>query len=66
MLEAVPNNIFSSTFRLEEEGRLLGEVKASLWRGNWAPRFTENIFYCRAATARGAICPMRSNTRAPK
>jgi hypothetical protein len=32
MLEAVPSNIFSSTFRLEEEGRLLGEVNASLWR----------------------------------
>jgi hypothetical protein len=32
MLEAVPNNFFSSNFRLEEEGRLLGEVSASLWR----------------------------------
>jgi hypothetical protein len=32
MLEAVPSNIFSSTFRLEEQGRLLGEVNASLWR----------------------------------
>jgi hypothetical protein len=32
MLEAVPSNIFSSNFRLEEEGRLLGEVGASLWR----------------------------------
>ena len=32
MLEAVPSNIFSSSFRLEEEGRLLGEIGASLWR----------------------------------
>jgi hypothetical protein len=32
MLEAVPKNIFSSTFLLEEEARLLGEVGASLWR----------------------------------
>src|SRR5258706_15162513 len=32
MLEAVPTNIFSSTFRVQQNDKLLGEVSASIWR----------------------------------
>ena len=32
MLEAIPTNIFSSNFRLQQNDNLLGEVEASIWR----------------------------------
>ena len=32
MLEAIPTNIFSSTFRVEQNNKLVGEVAASIWR----------------------------------
>ena len=32
MLEAIPTNIFSSNFRLQQNDNLLGEVSASIWR----------------------------------
>ena len=32
MLEAIPTNIFSTNFRLQQQSELLGEVAASIWR----------------------------------
>jgi hypothetical protein len=32
MLEAIPKNIFSTGFRLQQENQLLGEVDTSIWR----------------------------------
>ena len=32
MLEAIPTSIFCSTFRLQQNDNLLGEVSASIWR----------------------------------
>jgi hypothetical protein len=32
MLEAVPTNIFSSNFRIQQDGNLLGEIETSIWR----------------------------------
>lgn len=32
MLEAVPKNIFSTNFRLQQQNELLGEVDTSIWR----------------------------------
>ncbi|MDP9201581.1 MAG: hypothetical protein M3P26_06570 [Gemmatimonadota bacterium] len=32
MLEAIPTNIFSTTFRLQQQNQLLGEVATSIWR----------------------------------
>jgi hypothetical protein len=32
MLEAVPKNIFSTNFRLQQQNQLLGEVDTSIWR----------------------------------
>ncbi len=32
MLEAIPTNIFSSNFRIQQNNKLLGEVAASIWR----------------------------------
>lgn len=32
MLEAIPKNLFSSNFRLEQQNRLVGEVDTSIWR----------------------------------
>jgi hypothetical protein len=32
MLEAVPTNVFSTNFRLQQQNQLLGEVDTSIWR----------------------------------
>lgn len=32
MLEAIPKNIFSTNFRLQQQNKLLGEVDTSIWR----------------------------------
>jgi len=32
MLEAVPTNIFSTNFRLQQQNQLLGEIETSIWR----------------------------------
>ena len=32
MLEAIPKNLFSTGFRLQQENRLVGEVDTSIWR----------------------------------
>ena len=32
MLEAIPKNIFSTSFRLQQQNELLGEVDNSIWR----------------------------------
>ena len=32
MLEAIPTNIFSTTFRLHQQNQLVGEIDTSIWR----------------------------------
>lgn len=32
MLEAIPTNIFSTNFRLQQQNQLVGEVDTSIWR----------------------------------
>ena len=49
MLEAIPTSIFCSTFRLQQNDNLLGEVSASIWRDKARREIGEGTYELSAA-----------------
>ncbi len=53
MLEAVPTNLFSTNFRLEQESQLVGELDPSLWRSKATLELEDGTYNLYRETALG-------------